>query len=182
MVYATMTAWSALFITGNVSRKSKVLILGASGGVGTLAVQLLKSQGCTVFATCSTDAVNLVNSLGADCIFDYKEPGFEAMVANEAKYDIILDCAKFSFDNVPQNWRFNSFITLNSPLLLNTDSLGLCGGLLKSSQTLISSNLSNCTSGKTLKWGFFVPSGSGFKFLHDLFASEKVHLRQVSYE
>lgn len=50
--YVSMTAWSALFVTGELifreKRNCRVLVLGASGGVGTLAVQLLKSQGCDV--------------------------------------------------------------------------------------------------------------------------------------
>nr|XP_023024695.1 reticulon-4-interacting protein 1, mitochondrial-like [Leptinotarsa decemlineata] len=89
LVYATMTAWSALFIFGNLVSKQtdglRVLILGCSGGVGTAAVQLLKSQDCVVFGTCSSDAVSLVYNLGADCVFDYSSPDFHKNVELEGR-------------------------------------------------------------------------------------------------
>lgn len=78
MLYAAVTAWSALRITGDLwitpARNKIVLILGGSGGVGSASVQLLRSWGAHVVATCSTDAVPLVESLGATEVIDYSEP------------------------------------------------------------------------------------------------------------
>ena len=78
MLYAAATAWSALKITGDLcltSAKNKnVLVLGGSGGVGSQAIQMLKSWGANVIATCNTDAVPLVESLGASEVVDYSNP------------------------------------------------------------------------------------------------------------
>lgn len=82
-----MTAWSALYITGELglktARNRRVLILGASGGVGTTATQILKSQGAIVIATCSSDAVKLVETLGADAVYDYRSDDYVRNVAAE---------------------------------------------------------------------------------------------------
>lgn len=87
--YVAMTAWSALYITGELGLKSaknrRILILGASGGVGTVATQILKSQGATVIATCSNDATKLVESLGADVAYDYKSEDYVRNIAAEGK-------------------------------------------------------------------------------------------------
>ncbi|CAG9857506.1 unnamed protein product [Phyllotreta striolata] len=178
LVYAAMTAWSALYLFGTLCLRNKkglrVLILGGSGGVGTVAIQLLKSQGCSVFVTCAKDAAPLVSDLGADCVFDYKDEDFEKQVESQGKYHIILDGAKTGIRNIPKTWKFDSYITLNSPLLLNADNHGLFEGFLRSSCDLLGSNLDRLQTGSTVKWGFFVPSAEGFKFINELIVNQKI--------
>ncbi|KAK9888820.1 hypothetical protein WA026_001043 [Henosepilachna vigintioctopunctata] len=177
VVYAAMTAWSALFITGGLqfenTKNKRILVLGASGGVGTMAVQLLKTQGVQVIGTCSTNAVPLVRSLGADEVIDYTQPDYLKQIA-ESRYDIILDCAKFGVNNLPTNWKFKQFITLNSPLMLNTDKYGLLPGVLKSATTLVGDNIVILKDGKVIKWGFFLPCKKGFELINGLLTKKEI--------
>jgi NADPH:quinone reductase-like Zn-dependent oxidoreductase len=73
---------------GSVQPGHKVLINGASGGVGTFAVQIGKSLGAEVTGVCSTRNVDLVRSLGADRVIDYSREDF---AAGTERYDMILD-------------------------------------------------------------------------------------------
>ncbi len=83
-----MTALRGLVDVGRLQGGQKVLIIGASGGVGSYAVQIAKALGAEVTGVCSTSKVDLVASLGADHVIDYIEDDF---ANGEMRYDLILD-------------------------------------------------------------------------------------------
>jgi NADPH:quinone reductase-like Zn-dependent oxidoreductase len=87
---AAITALQALRDYGRVQPGQKVLINGASGGVGTFAVQLAKSFGADVTGVCSTRNVELARSLGADRVVDYTQEDFTKL---NDRYDLMLDIA-----------------------------------------------------------------------------------------
>ena len=87
---AALTALQGLRDHGQVKARQKVLINGASGGVGTYAVQIAKSFGAEVTGVCSTPNVETVRSIGADRVVDYKKDDF---TTGSERYDLLLDIA-----------------------------------------------------------------------------------------
>src|SRR6266705_198075 len=74
---------------GRIQPRQKILINGASGGVGTFAVQIAKSFGADVTGVCSASNVDMVRSIGADRVIDYVQQDF---TKNGQRYDLIFDC------------------------------------------------------------------------------------------
>jgi NADPH:quinone reductase-like Zn-dependent oxidoreductase len=107
------TALQALTDAGGVKQGQQVLIIGASGGVGSYAVQLAKAFGSEVTGVCSTAKLDLVRSLGADHVVDYTGQDF-ADGAN--RYDLILDIAG------------NSSLSRLRSALTSTGTLVIVGG------------------------------------------------------
>ncbi|MDR7135030.1 NADPH:quinone reductase-like Zn-dependent oxidoreductase [Lysobacter niastensis] len=83
-----LTAWQVLVDRAKVKKGQKVLIHAGSGGVGTLAIQLAKHLGAFVATTTSTANVELVKSLGADVVIDYRKDDFAAALR---EYDVVVN-------------------------------------------------------------------------------------------
>ncbi len=83
-----LTSWQAFVEKANLQKGRKVLIHAGSGGVGTVAIQLAKHLGAHVATTTSTGNVDLVKSLGADVVIDYKMDDFEKVLQD---YDVVLN-------------------------------------------------------------------------------------------
>lgn len=109
---AAITALKGLRDVGKLQSGQKVLINGASGGVGTFAVQIAKVIGAEVTGVCSTRNADLVRSLGADKIVDYTKEDF---TQNGRRYDLILDnVASHSFSEMMRVLTSQGLIVPNS--------------------------------------------------------------------
>lgn len=187
VLYAGLTAWSGLFISGQLGgilgalcsngggHGKKVLVLGAAGGVGTLAAQMLIAEGVDVVATAGTDAQALLQNLGIIKFVDYTTTESDETLVGESPYDIILDCAGKGSDYATAlPWTFKSYITFKSPLLKNFDAHGLFAGGLRNARDLISSNISAFDGNGVVKWGYFVPAKNGIHYLKKLAEQNKL--------
>ncbi len=85
---SAFTALQALRDHGKVKAGDKVLVTGASGGVGTFAIQIAKSMGAEVTGVCSARNLDMVRTLGADHVIDYAQDDFSQ---GDERYDVILD-------------------------------------------------------------------------------------------
>ena len=112
---SALTALQALRDHGKVQPGQKILINGASGGVGTFAVQIAKVLGAEVTGVCSTGNVDTVRSIGADHVIDYTREDF---THGEPRYDLILD-------NVTACARSRSTGACSSPGELSCPTVGV---------------------------------------------------------
>lgn len=187
VLYAGLTAWSGLFISGQLggvfgalcsnksARSKKVLVLGASGGVGTLAVQMLQAEGAEIVASCASDAVSVIENLGIAKVVDYTAEESDSILTMESPYDIILDCAgKGSEYATALPWTFGTYVTFKSPLLKNFDAHGLIAGGFMNARDLITSNLASLNRNGSVKWGYFMPASSGIEYLKKLAEDQKL--------
>ncbi len=121
MAVAGMTALQGLRNKGKIKPGMEVIINGASGGVGTYAIQIAKVLGAKVTAVCSARNFDLVKSLGADVIIDYEETDF---TKRPQKYNIIFDAVGYrSFwqtYKVLRKWGIYVNISPNVPLYITS--------------------------------------------------------------
>jgi NADPH:quinone reductase-like Zn-dependent oxidoreductase len=124
LVFGGLTA-RAFFDQAEIGPGTRVLVNGASGAVGTAAVQLAKLQGAHVTGVCSAGNAELVASLGADRVIDYDRVDF----AREGhQYDVIVECV----GNAPFGRVKDSLAPGGSLLLVITDLFGLAAASIQS--------------------------------------------------
>jgi NADPH:quinone reductase-like Zn-dependent oxidoreductase len=114
---AAMTALKGLRDHGRLEQGQEVLIVGASGGVGTFAVQIAKSLGAEVTGVCSTRNLDLVGSIGADRVIDYTREDF---TRGGRRYDLILQVA----GTVPPSRCRRALTPKGTLVLISGDSRG----------------------------------------------------------
>jgi NADPH:quinone reductase-like Zn-dependent oxidoreductase len=159
--YAGVTALMGLRDKGQIQSKQKVLINGASGGVGTFAVQIAKSFGTDVTGVCSTSKLDMVGSIGADRVIDYTQVDF---TEGQQRYDLIFDVAAyrsiFDFQRV-----------------LNPGGIYLVAGgsMARYFQAMMLGPFISITGRKKLgTLGWVKPNREDFAILADLLAAGKV--------
>ncbi|CAL9686164.1 unnamed protein product [Knipowitschia caucasica] len=165
--YVANTAWSALVNTGGLNKdncaKKRILILAASGGVGTFAIQMLKAWGAHVTVTCSQNAERLVRGLGADHVVDYTAGPVEPPLRALEKFDLILDNLGGATEHwalgLLKPWSGAKYVTLVTPFLQNTDLLGIADGMMQTAATMTTKAVKHLMKGVHYRWGFYAPSG-----------------------
>jgi len=112
---AGLVALAFLRDKAKIERGKKVLIIGASGSIGTLSVQLAKHYGAEITGVCSTSNLELVGSLGADAVIDYTKEDF---TKNGKTYDVIFDTVcKSSFSRCKNSLTKNGIYLVTVPTL-----------------------------------------------------------------
>ncbi|XP_045196700.2 reticulon-4-interacting protein 1 homolog, mitochondrial-like [Mercenaria mercenaria] len=170
--YVALTAWAALCFVGEMTEKNtpgkRVLVHGGAGGIGTFAIQLMKSWGAHVITTCSTDAMPLVKHCGADDVIDYTTHNVADALANLDKVDVVLDplggeTPSFTLD-VLRSWTGAKYVSLVMPVLPAMDKLGLIGGLAQSVADLNFMAIKSFSKGGVnFRWAFFMPNANALR-------------------
>ncbi len=157
---AGLTALQGLRDIGGLQAGKSVLINGASGGVGTFAVQIAKVLGVEVTGVCSTRNVEMVRSLGADCVIDYTK---EDYTKSGKRYDLILDIQAYHS------------VLRNRCLLTPTGTYVAIGGsLLRMFQTLALGPLLSKKGGQKIAAMMAKIISADLAYLADLFTAGRL--------
>ncbi|MCJ7537693.1 MAG: NAD(P)-dependent alcohol dehydrogenase [Anaerolineales bacterium] len=157
---AAITALQGLRDKGQIQSGQKVLINGASGGVGTFAVQIAKSFGAEVTGVCSTSKLDMVRSIGADHVVDYTQEDF---TQNDQRYDLILAVGGYRS-------------IFDYKRVLSPEGIYVCAGGSGSQyfQAMFLGPLISMMGSKKLGSMFAKPNQKDYVFLIELFEAGKV--------
>ncbi|KKI90520.1 alcohol dehydrogenase [Bacillus sp. SA1-12] len=157
---AGSTALQSLRDKGNIQKGQKILINGASGGVGTFAVQMAKSFGAEVTGVCSTRNVDILRSLGADHIIDYTKENFTKKTTT---YDLIL--------GVNGSQPLSAY---NRVLHPNGIFVHVGGSEVQMFEAIVRGPLISMTSSKKMSTFLQRPNQNDLYFMKELIEAEKV--------
>jgi NADPH:quinone reductase-like Zn-dependent oxidoreductase len=157
---AATPALQGLRDKGQIQSGQKVLINGASGGVGTFAVQLAKSFGAEVTGVCSTKKIDMVRSIGVDHVIDYTQEDF---TKSGQRYDLILDIAAYHS-------------IFDCRRALNPEGSYVCigGSMARYFQAILLGPLISMMGNKKMGTVFGPPNQKDMDFLIELFKAGKV--------
>jgi len=161
---AGLTALQGLRDYGHIRPGYRVLVNGAAGGVGTFAVQIGKALGAEVTGVCSTGNLEMVRSLGADCVIDYTQQDFTRL---GKRYDVIFDCV--SNHSLSE---YRRVLTAKGVLVMAGDRTGR--GMLGIVGRLLGAVLFSKMTGQTFVTFLAKPKQQDLDTLRDLMETEKV--------
>jgi reticulon-4-interacting protein 1, mitochondrial len=169
--YTFFTAWAALSKDGGLSRdnakEKSVFVQGGAGGVGSMAVQIATYLGAKVAASCGPDQKQLVQSLGADAVFDFTSEDYAASLRD---FDVGLCTA-----DVAEEEKMLSILkpggryaTVIHPTLAMTDELGLLKGFMAAKKLLKSKNKALASEGKRIGWTLFKADAEAVELFREM--------------
>jgi NADPH:quinone reductase-like Zn-dependent oxidoreductase len=176
--FAALTAWTALVKAAGLNEKTtsgkRVVIPRGAGGVGSIAIQLIKAWGGYVATLCSTRNVELVRRLGADLIIDYKKQDPRGMLHD---FDVAFDTA---FDTEPllldalKTHAGAVYTTVTTPKAKLIDQFGLEEGLRRGEQFLAERVAAQQALGRRYHWVFSEPNGPALSIIAQLVDAGKI--------
>lgn len=167
--YVALTVWEALVVQARLdaqnTRGQKVLVHAGAGGIGHVAIQLLKAWGAEVATTCSSRNVEWMRSLGVDRVINYEREDFSCALHD---FDVVLNTL------VPPDLSLNEsrhlkvlkrrggarYVTLITPLLHLIGKYGLLPGALASGALYGFAKSRECLHGRRYYWALFRPNGA----------------------
>ena len=176
--YSALTSWSALVDCAGLSPTTtagkRVLIPRAAGGVGSLAVQLVKAWGGYVVASCSTRNLRIVKDLGADEVLDYAQQGYSASLRDfDVAFDTSFDTEDVLLDALKRDGGA-VYVSIVSPRLRLIDEHGLTEGLKRGEELLAERTAAQRALGRAYHWCFARPNGAALTTIAALVDAGKV--------
>lgn len=172
--YVACTIWDALVSKAGLSAENtqgkKVFVQGGAGGIGSVAIQLLKAWGAYVATTCNSRQVESVALLGADLIIDYEQEDYATKLSN---FDVALETIGGSLEDktlsILRKDGKGCFVTLIHPLLKTFDESGLIFGAIKNLKLFAQQRCRAKTYGVTAyHWATFKPSAEALQTMSHL--------------
>jgi NADPH:quinone reductase-like Zn-dependent oxidoreductase len=160
------TALQGLRDVGRISAGQRVLVNGASGGIGTFAVQLAKTFGAEVTGVCSTRNVELARSLGADDVVDYTREDF---TEREGRYDLLMDIV-----GDRSLARLRRPLTSRGTLVIVGGIASARGGLLGPAAQVLRGALTSPFVSQRIVTVSWKPNSTDLRFLADLMEKEEI--------
>lgn len=157
---SALTALQALRDEGKIKRGDKVLVNGASGGVGTFAVQIAKYFGAEVTAVCSTGKIDMARSVGADHVIDYTKEDF---TKNGQRYDLIIAANGY-----------HTILDYKRALSPNGIYVMAGGSGAQMFEAMLAGPLISMTGGKKMRGVSAKPNKKDLLFLKELLESGKI--------
>lgn len=179
MPYAFLTVWAAMFEGTGLSpadfEGKRVFVQGGAGGVGNAAIQLAQALGAYVATTCSTDAVELCEKLGADMVIDYQAEAYDQRLSD---YDFALETVGGELeDRTLSILKMDGtavYSTIAHPLLHYGDLYGFPRGLIKALREKARCKRAAKARGIAYHWSVFEPNRLGLKSLADMLENNRI--------
>jgi len=177
--YVALTTWSALVDHVGLSPENtagkRVIIPRGAGGVGCFAIQLMKAWGAEVATICSTRNVDLVKSLGADTVVDYKKTDFgEVLHDYDVAYDTSFDTEEKLLATLKKNANA-SYVSIVTPKIHFVDEFGVKEGLERADALFKSLVAEQRFFGRSYYWSFMQPNGHALATIAALVEDEKIN-------
>lgn len=172
--YVACTIWDALVSKAGLSadnaKGKRVFVQGGAGGIGSVAIQLLKAWGAYVATTCNSRQIESVAALGADLIIDYEKEDYTARLSN---FDVALETIGGPLEektlSILRRDGEGCFVTLIHPLLKTFDESGLVRGAVKNLQLFLQGRNRAKTHGvSAYYWATFKPSAEALNVMSQL--------------